>query len=94
MPVEDNPPYHAYMSDPEPSPEKKAEWAARAARKNAIVPEYFEVSPHWVYLRCGVCGKAFKRTLLKGLDEPVFVCPEDACRSRNWVPVKFDLKRQ
>ncbi len=73
----------------EPTPEKKAEWKARAARKNAIVPEYFEVSPYWVYLKCGECGDAFKRNLVPRLDEPVFVCP--SCRARNWVPVKFEL---
>ncbi|NMC62022.1 MAG: hypothetical protein GYA55_02515 [SAR324 cluster bacterium] len=78
------------MSDP--SPNKKAEWAARAARKKAIVPEYFEVSPHKVIIHCGSCGHIFTRTLILRLDEPVFVCPLPHCKARNWVPVTFDLK--
>ena len=71
----------------EPSLEKKAEWTIRAAVKNAIVPEYFEVFPNKVILVCGNCSHRYVRNLIPSFDEPVFVCPE--CAARNWVPVRF-----
>jgi len=71
---------------------KRKEWQARAARKNAIVPYYFEVFVTKVIIQCGACGTEYRRTLIRDLNEPVFVCPNERCRSRNWVPVKFDLK--
>ena len=64
----------------------------RAARKDAIVPEYFEVFPNKVIIVCGNCHATFHRSLIPNLDEPTFVCPEEDCRARNWVPVKYDLK--
>jgi hypothetical protein len=76
-----------------PSPQNLADWRKRAAKKNAIVPEYFEVFPHKVNLLCGNCSHNFSRTLLPNLDEPVFVCPAKGCQARNWVPVRFDLRR-
>ena len=75
-----------------PSLRKKAEWQAKAAKKNAIVPEYFEVFPSKVHIVCGNCLHSFQRTLILNRDEPVYVCPTDDCKSRNWVPVYFDLK--
>ena len=74
----------------EPSPAKKAEWKMRASQKNAIVPKYFEVFPNRVIIECGNCGRRFVRTLIHGLDEPVFVCPNEECKERNWVPVRFE----
>jgi len=78
----------------EPTPEKRAEWAVRAARKNAIVPGYFEVFPTRVIIVCGGCGARFVRNLVPNVNEPVFVCPENNCRSRNWVPVTFSKRPQ
>ena len=75
-----------------PSPQKMAEWKERASRKDAIVPEYFEVTPTTVSIVCGKCKRSFGRNLIPGLDEPVFVCPNEKCRARNWVPIAFDLK--
>ncbi len=75
----------------EPSPEKKAEWQQRAAKKNAIVPAYFEVFPNRVVIVCGSCGRRFVRNLVPALNEPTFVCPEESCGKRNWVPVRFEL---
>ena len=74
-----------------PTPEKIAEWRERAAKKNAIVPADFLVYADHVVLQCGNCGTEFARNLIPNLDEPVFVCPNQACASRNWVPVKFKL---
>lgn len=74
----------------EPTPEKKAEWKARAAEKGAIVPHFFEVFPSRVELVCGKCKKEFKRPLLMNLDDPTFVCPQ--CKVKNWVPIKYDLR--
>lgn len=73
----------------EPTPEKRAEWKARAAQKEAIVPHYFEVSVSRVEITCGECRHEFRRTLLMNFDEPTFICPQ--CRAKNWVPVTFDL---
>ncbi|MCB0317488.1 MAG: hypothetical protein KDD56_01940 [Bdellovibrionales bacterium] len=75
-----------------PSKEKLVEWQAKAAKKNAIIPEYFEVFPSKVHIICGTCKNSFKRTLILNRDEPVYVCPNSNCKARNWVPVYFDLK--
>ncbi|MEZ4753935.1 MAG: hypothetical protein R3A13_06435 [Bdellovibrionota bacterium] len=75
-----------------PSKQKIAEWQAKAARKKAIVPEYFEVFPNKVIIVCGNCSHSFQRTLVLKLDEPVYTCPVEYCKARNWVPVYFDLK--
>ena len=72
----------------QPSPEKKAEWAKRAALKDAIVPYFFEVFTNKVELQCGQCITAFKRSLIPNLDEPTFACPK--CGAKNWVPVTFE----
>jgi len=74
------------------SEHKRKEWQARAARKSAIVPYYFEVFVNKVIIQCGACGTEYRRNLIPEIDEPVFVCPNANCRSRNWVPVKFDFK--
>ena len=73
-----------------PSPEKLAEWKARAAKKNAIVPGFFEVFPTRVILRCGRCATEFQRNLIANMDEPVFVCPKSECATRNWVPIQYE----
>lgn len=80
------------MNCNEPSNEKKKEWEQRAKLKNAIVPKYFEVFPNKVDIICGKCGTSFKRALIMNLDEPTFICPNEECRARNWIPLKFDLK--
>lgn len=76
----------------EPSEAKKAEWRARAAQKEAIVPHYFEVFPNKVIIECGQCKYRYTRPLIPNLNEPTFVCPKSACKARNWVPVRFDLR--
>ena len=76
----------------EPSQRKKAEWRRRAAEKDAIVPYFFEVFAQKVIIECGNCEHRFQRPLIPNLDEPTFVCPVDACKARNWVPVTFDLR--
>ena len=73
----------------EPNPEKKAEWVRRAALKQAIVPDYFEVFPTRVIIVCGRCRTRFVRNLVPHQNEPTFVCPEASCRSKNWVPGTF-----
>ena len=72
-----------------PSPEKRAEWDAKASRKGAIVPEYFEVFPTRVIIVCGACHTRFVRNLVPNLNEPTFVCPTPTCKKKNWVPVRF-----
>ncbi len=74
----------------QPSPEKKAEWAAKAKTKGAIVPHFFEVFPNRVELQCGQCRHSYKRTLLMNHNDPTFACPK--CAVKNWVPIKFDVK--
>jgi hypothetical protein len=76
-----------------PNSVKKQEWSRRAARKNAVVPFYFEVSPLNVFMLCGKCKTEFQRNLIINFDEPVFVCPNQSCRTRNWVPVTFNLHK-
>ena len=76
----------------EPSPEKKVEWQRRAAQKDAIVPDYFEVFPTRVIIVCGSCRRRFVRNLVPSVNEPTFVCPESSCGKRNWVPVRFELR--
>ena len=75
-----------------PSPKKMAEWQERAAKKEAIVPYYFEVFPTKVQIVCGCCYYAFQRSLIPNLNEPTFVCPNEGCRSRNWVPITYNLR--
>lgn len=70
--------------------EKKRQWAIRAAKKSAIVPDFFEVYPNRVDITCGQCKHQFKRTLIINIDEPTFVCPN--CNAKNWIPLKYDLK--
>ncbi len=75
-----------------PSSEKKREWDIRARQKDAIVPEFFEVFPNKVHITCGNCGCNFKRPLIMNLDEPTFICPNEECRAKNWIPLKYDIK--
>ena len=74
-----------------PDEAKKARWRAKASEKNAIVPHYFEVFPNKVIIECGQCHHRFVRNLIPRLNEPTFACPNDACRARNWVPVRFEI---
>lgn len=69
---------------------KTIEWRARAAKKNGIVPEYFEVFPTKVIIVCGQCWTEFSRNLIPNCDEPVFVCPNQKCRARNWIPLRYE----
>ena len=75
-----------------PTPEKLAEWQQRAAKKGAIVPAFFEVTARTALIKCGNCGTKFQRTLIPKLDEPTFVCPNDACRAKNWIPLRYDIR--
>jgi hypothetical protein len=77
-----------------PTPEKRAEWETKAAKKDALVPEYFEVFPTRVIIVCGRCGHRFVRNLVPNLNEPTFVCPEKSCRVKNWIPVTFAKRPQ
>lgn len=72
--------------------DKLPEWTQKAAKKNAIVPFYFEVSPVQVFITCGNCQETFVRNLIPNINEPTFVCPNENCKQRNWVPVHFKLK--
>lgn len=72
------------------SAETRARWQLLSARKGALVPDFFEVFPNRVVIRCGKCRKEFVRNLVHGVEEPVFVCPEAHCKTRNWVPVYYD----
>jgi len=74
----------------QPPPDKKAEWAKKAALKDAVVPNYFEVFTTRVEILCGQCQHSFKRTLMLNVNEPIFVCPK--CSTKNWIPVTFDIK--
>ena len=73
--------------------ERRARWKAQAAAKGAIVPDVFEVYADRAVIVCGNCKHKFLRPLIPRLDDPTFVCPEKSCRAKNWLPVKFDLKR-
>ena len=70
---------------------KRREWQRRAAKKNAIVPEYFEVFVNKVVIICGNCKHHYQRALVFGVNEPVFACPNNECKARNWVPVTFEV---
>jgi len=76
-----------------PGPEKIKEWRARASKKNAIVPAFFEVFPDHVFIVCGNCETIYKRVLIVNINEPTFACPNQSCKLKNWVPVHYDLKR-
>jgi hypothetical protein len=71
-----------------PTPQKKAEWAAKAAARGGIVPYFFEVFVNKVELTCGSCRHEFKRPLVPNLNEPLFACP--ACSARNWIPLTYE----
>ncbi len=71
--------------------QKRREWQRKAARKNAIVPSYFEVSPEAVFIICGKCKTQFQRNLIPYLNEPTFICPKSSCKAKNWVPVTYEL---
>ena len=74
----------------ESSAETKARWQQLSARKGAVVPGFFEVFPDKVLIRCGKCGREFVRNLVHGVEEPVFVCPQAGCGTKNWVPVYYN----
>ena len=74
----------------QPSPQKMAEWRARAAKKDAIVPHYFEVFATKVIMQCGKCRQEFRRPLIPNLNEPTFVCPNASCKARNWIPLRYE----
>jgi hypothetical protein len=74
-----------------PDPKKLAEWRRRAAAKEAIVPSYFEVFPERVIIVCGGCREEFRRNLVPNVQEPTFVCPNEKCRARNWIPIRYQL---
>lgn len=74
------------------SKEKQKEWNVKAKLKNAIVPEFFEVFPNKVHIICGKCGCSFRRSLIMNVDDPTFVCPNEECQAKNWVPIKYDLR--
>jgi len=71
-------------------PEKRAEWARRAAEKGGIVPQFFEVFPSRVEIQCGQCRHGYKRPLIMNQNDPIFACPQ--CQARNWIPITYDLK--
>jgi hypothetical protein len=77
----------------EPDEAKLVEWRNRAAKKNAIVPKYFEVFPNRVILVCGACETRFVRNLVPSVNEPTFVCPKPGCQNKNWVPVRYEVSR-
>lgn len=78
---------------PESEAERRLRWKKQAAAKGAIVPDEFEVFPDHVIIVCGNCRHKFVRTLIPRVNDPTFVCPNESCRSKNWVPVKFELDR-
>jgi hypothetical protein len=75
-----------------PSPEKLAQWRAQAAEKGAIVPQSFVVTPQQAEIICGNCGTKFVRNLILNLNNPTFVCPNESCGKKNWVPILYKLK--
>lgn len=77
----------------EPGENEKREWERRATAKDAIVPEYWEVFPTHVLIVCGSCHVEFKRNLVLNVNDPTFVCPNEGCRRKNFVPITYDLKR-
>lgn len=81
------------MSESQVSPEKMAEWKRKAQEKGAVVPRDFEVFPTKVTLSCGNCGTAFVRNLVPYVNEPVFACPNGTCQTKNWVPVRYEMRR-
>ena len=73
-----------------PNAKQLSEWKARAQQKNAILPRSFTVSPKRIVIDCGSCGNQFGRRVVPNLSEPVFVCPKETCKARNWVPLRFN----
>jgi len=72
--------------------DKRREWQRRAARKHAVVPRYFEVTPTYAVIHCGKCTVVFQRNLIMNVNEPTFICPNPACKARNWLPVRYQMQ--
>lgn len=75
-----------------PTAENEREWQRRAIAREAIVPEYWEVFPTYVLIECGNCHTEFSRNLIPNVNDPTFVCPNEECRKKNFVPITYDLK--
>ncbi len=71
----------------QPTPEEIQEWAQAAAARNACLPITIQMAGRYVTLVCGNCENVFKRKMLPGRDDPVFVCPN--CNARNYVPIQW-----
>lgn len=71
----------------QPTPDELREWARNAKQRNACLPETIQIAGRYVSIICGNCGMLFKRRMLPGRDDPVFVCP--SCGIRNYVPVEW-----
>lgn len=79
--------------DLKPDPERLKVWQNKAAQRGAIVPQFFEVFPDRAIIVCGNCGRKFIRNLVPNLNDPIFVCPEAACKCKNWLPVTFEGRK-
>lgn len=74
-----------------PSRQQRQVWRRKAAARKAVVPKYFEVTPYTALIVCGKCKRTFQRNLIPNVNEPTFMCPELACKARNWLPVTYKL---
>ncbi len=77
-----------------PTSGKRKEWRRKAAKKRAVVPNYFEISPYQAYIVCGKCKSSFNRNLVPNVNEPTFVCPSNYCQAKNWLPITYKLDPQ
>ena len=71
----------------QPSPDEIREWEISAKQRNAILPQTISMSGRYVTLVCGHCEEVFKRKMLYGRSDPIFVCP--TCTARNYVPIEW-----
>lgn len=71
----------------QPGPDEIQEWARNAKQRNAILPVTIQISGRYVTIVCGHCEHVYRRRMLPGRDDPVFVCP--SCGARNYVPIEW-----
>lgn len=76
-----------------PTEEDIKKWQEIANRRNAILPLGFEfIGRKEIVVLCGKCGVSFRRPLIAGERDPIYVCPE--CNSRNYIPIDWNVIRR
>ena len=77
----------------QPSNEDILHWQEIAKRRKAILPKSFQfLSKKEVMVTCGKCTGQFRRPLIVGEVDPVYICPE--CCERNYLPIDWNVVRK